>query len=197
MTSVSSHKLCDTMLSLLFATFLLNRAFTLTTAFQVNAIGIVEKKMSPDISSSDLNSVNMVEEFNTAETLLIGYLHKQSYPTASSGCVGLIKITSVELNACRFVSTGNYAKTVATSTAITTTNHRSDACLTVDSTVAKSYTAGVCDSQIVYSISARVTSDLTLPRVTKRSDYYYQNRLRDYFIQQTNYQYLTYAPQLL
>jgi hypothetical protein len=172
------------MTPLLSAVFLLASATTLSASSEVEAI--VEKGIESDLSSSDSTLVRKVEEFNTVETFLGGYLHRYSYPIASSGCVGLVAIKSVKLNYCKKLSYMYYEKTVATSTTITTTTHASDDCsTTATSTVKKSYTANVCSSQILYSISEKVTSELTAPRVTKRSDCYNRYRYEHFFCELT------------
>ena len=172
------------MTPLLSAVFLLASATTLSASSEVKAI--VEKGIESDLSSSDSTLVRKVEEFNSVETFLDGYLHRYSYPTASSGCVGLIAIKSVKLNYCKDLGDKKYEKTVATSTTITKTTHQSNDCsTTATSTVKKSYTANVCSSQISYSISEKVTSELTAPRVTKRSDYYNRYRYEHFFCELT------------
>ena len=154
----------------LVTVFLLASASTLLITCQLLA-GIVS-----DLSSFDSALVKTVEEFDTVETLLDGYLNRHSYPADSTGCAGVLSISTVKLNVCRNTGYGAYEKTVATSTSITTTSYSLKDCLTATSTAKKSYTAGACISQIRYSISSRLTSDLTVPRVTKRSDHYHRCR---------------------
>ena len=155
----------------LLTVFLLASASTLLISSQL--IAVVNKGIVSDLSSFDSALVKTVEEFDTVETLLDGYLNRHSYPADSTGCVGVLSISTLKLNDCRLTG-GSYLKTVATSTSITTTSYREKDCLTVASTVKKSYTAGACISQTLYSISKQLTSDLTVPRLTKRSEHYHR-----------------------
>ena len=172
-TSAMASQISIYKMAPLLTVFLLASASTLLMSSQV--LAVVNKGIVSDLSTFDSALVKTVEEFDTAETLLDGYLNRHSYPADSTGCVGVLSILSVKLNDCRNTGDG-YQKTVATSTSITTTSYSSNGCLTVTSTAKKSYTAGVCSAQILYSISKQVTSDLTVPRVTRRSDYYHRCR---------------------
>lgn len=167
------------MMPLLSTIFLLTTVSTLSAHSQLNAI--VEKGATSDLSSFASRHDNTVGEFNSMETFLDGYLHRHSFPVGSSGCVGLLTISTVKLNSCRRIGYFSYEKTVATSTTITTTKHSGSDCVAVDSTIKKSYTVGVCNSQIFYSINTRATSELSAPRMTNRSDNYYRYRNEDYF----------------
>ena len=159
------------------AILLLASASTLSASSHVYAI--VDKGIATDLSSVDFALVDTAKEFNTEEeTLLDGYLHRHSYPSTSSVCEGLIVITTVKLNQCRKLDYRSSEMTVATSTLITKTTYSDSDCVTAASFIKKSYTAGVCNSQIFYSISQKVTSDLTVPRVTKRSAYSHRYRYK-------------------
>ena len=170
-TSASAIQISVYKMAPLVTVFLLASASTLLITCQLIA-GIVS-----DLSSFDSALAKTVEEFDTVETLLDGYLNRHSYPADSTGCAGVLSISTLKLNVCRKAGY-YYEKTVATSTSITTTSYNQDDsdCRTATSTAKKSYTAGACTSQILYSISNQITSDLTVPRVTKRSDHYHRCR---------------------
>ena len=99
--------------------------------------------------------------------LLDGYLNIGRYTSGS--CSTLKNITSMKLGECY-----NNRRATATSSVITIT----DGCLKETQRTTVSYKAGVCNPAYnsTYSITPKITSDLTVPRVTSRSVYYNQYR---------------------
>jgi hypothetical protein len=99
--------------------------------------------------------------------LLDGYVNIGKYTNGSCSTVSDIK--STKLGECDYDQ-----RTTATSSVITIT----DGCLKGTQRTTVSYKAGVCNPvyNCTYSITPKITSDLTVPRVTSRSVYYNQYR---------------------
>jgi hypothetical protein len=99
---------------------------------------------------------------------LDGYLNTRRYTNGS--CTAIFEIYSRKLNEC-----SKRSFTTATSTIITFKTFTGSNCETgTESSISTmSYQGGVCDGTTgyIYTVSPKITSDLTVPRVTRRSDY--------------------------
>ena len=119
---------------------------------------------------------------------LDGYLNTRRYTNGS--CTAIDQINSRKLNEC---SRGAF--TTATSTIITMKTFTSSNCETGTEKyiVTISYQSGVCGTTVtsyettgfIYTVSPKMTSDLTVPRVTRRSDYCNRYRYENYICELT------------
>jgi hypothetical protein len=141
---------------------------------------------------SDTTSPQPTSPPSSQVVFLDGYLNIRKYTNGS--CTAIDEINSRKLNDC---SEGEF--TTATSTIITIKTFTVSNCETgtEKSIETISYQGGVCHSTVtpygtttgfIYTVSPKITSDLTVPRVTKRSDYRNRYRFENYICE------LTHAP---
>ena len=112
--------------------------------------------------SSDITSLPTSPP-TSAGTFLTGYLTMFSYD--DNGCTKFTSADTVKLGEC-VENSYRYKKTVATSSIVTTMVYSDALCQTLTSTTYEYYVVGVCSSGTIYKASSKVTTDLTVPRVT-------------------------------
>ena len=137
---------------------------------------------------SDTTSPQPTSPPSSQVVFLDGYLNMRKYTNGS--CTAIDQINSIKLNDC-----SERSFTTSTSTIITMKTFTSSNCETgtENNIETISYQGGVCDSTVkpyettgfIYTVSPKITSDQTVPRVTRRSDYCNRYRYENYICELT------------
>jgi hypothetical protein len=143
------------------------------TIGQCSSDNIYGRKMMASWTASDITSLLPPTASPTSSvTYLSGYLTTFLYSSKDRLCSKILSTESVKLDECR-TKDQIYMKTIATSTVVTTMTYSDAFCQTLLLTNYNYYAAGSCvvetgyNFRANYSISSKITTDLTVPRVTR------------------------------
>ena len=129
---------------------------------------------------SDVASPQPTSPPSSQVTFLTGYLNSRIFTNAS--CIAPTEIKSIKLNECSTRSDSYFFSptfATATATVITIKKYADKLCKQLTTVQTISYKAGTCITLVsssgpagyIYSVTPMITSDITVPRVTRRSAY--------------------------